>query len=252
MSTMTSSAPPNTTCALDLQKNLKAHLAELRKRGKNGGIPVRSLRHHHYVHHHHSMDVSPPIPSMSPSSPPPHPIMEDSDMSFGSGDEHDTMTLRSSDSPASISQLSPVFPAPHHNNGNSISAWMSSNSTMRLNGGSSAGGAVLVPTRMHNGEIAFVLKPDEHQGAMRLMCPPNDTNYSSAGACCVDVISSPFPKSYGGGGRGGYDTRRTFTEDNHLGINNSRGPWRPWWGGINTKLMAFVASFAFQLWIIVS
>jgi hypothetical protein len=127
------------------------------------------------------------------------------------------------------------------NNGynNSTCSWLDHSQQQHLINGS-PGGTVLVPTRMKNGEIAFVLKSHHEQKqhlqqhgnstGMMMMVSPSSTqsNYyygsRGVGACCGDVIDTSFHKSFLGGGG---DTFTGYT-DNHLGIISNSRVWRPW------------------------
>jgi hypothetical protein len=182
-----------------LQEKLKSHLGLLqRDREPKGEI----------FHLPNRTKVSGASPPMS---------LYDTDIGFGSGDEHDVMTSRSSDSPASISQLSPL-------------SGRSSNWTEREVPCSekAAPGTLLIPTRMSNGEIAFVLKyRDEQQENNRTMKGQGNYYFNQgAGPCCGEV-ETPFNNSfaYAPSSRG-FQYGRTFT-DNHFDVSNSR-VWRPW------------------------
>lgn len=116
-------------------------------------------------------------------------------------DDHDDhmMTLNTKSppaSPASFSQMSPLL----------ISNKTNSSSCEGINR------AILIPTRMNNGELAFVLKyPD---------------NSMASGFGCLD-IDIPFDhQSFGRV----IKTERNFPgfTSNHMDIDNHRGVWRPW------------------------
>jgi hypothetical protein len=204
-----------------LEDKLKRHLSDLHSMSMNKSPEIR----HNHNHHHHECSsrqegVRSPMTMM----------MDDHE-------DHEMMTLKGPSSPAS-SRASSITPHSQMSPVESIVCNMSSKAFINHSSSSNSSsighcespkginGAVLIPTRMSNGEIAFVLKCSDSG----ILLGTNTTSSREGGPNGYFDIDTPFhhKSHYGRMIRG----EKTFPGyiDNHLDIgnDNQRVPWRPW------------------------